>query len=570
MSFSLTGKENYLRNGKFTGMNSKSKGIDIKPAFLWIFLILFLGVVWASLSLPMVVNAAKYAQVSREILSSGDWINLTIAGDAYEQKPPLLFWIGAVFFNVFGISTSVWKIAVYLVSILGIWSTYRLGKLISGKETGILSAVFWASSLSFLYYHNDIHTDTLLADMVIFAIWQLASFFREGKKSGFYLGIIGVGLAMLSKGPVGMAIPAMAVGLDLLLHRKWKEIFHPRWLLAALMIAIMIFPALLGLYRQFGSEGIEFYFWTNNMGRITGSYYVQNPDPAFYLHTTLYMLAPFTIFALFGLYMKFRDIILSRWKFAPSEEFFTIGGIIPYMLILSVSKTKNPHYLMAVVPLFMILAARFVQRLATEPTWKKTQKTVSWLNLLVQILIWTLIGLFVFWFFPEKNVWYWMIIILFTGLIVYSFLKYKGINRQVVTLTITQLMLMFSLFFSFYPKMSVYHAPFQVAADFNKMAGPTEQIHLYLKPSRYWEIFFYSSHPGKYFVTSEDLPKLIEAKKDWVFTDTEGKNQILNILPGTKIIGEYNHRSLSQMTFPVLNPATRASKLEKRYLLHLP
>jgi hypothetical protein len=551
-------------------MNSRTDGINLRPGFLWIFLLLFLGVVWASLNLPMVVNAAKYAQVSREILLSGDWIKLTIAGDAYEQKPPLLFWIGAVFFDFFGISTSVWKIAVYLVSILGIWSTYQLGKLLYGRETGILSAIFWACGLSYLYYHNDIHTDTLLADLVIFSIWQLAVFFREGKKAGFYLGIIGVGLAMLAKGPVGMAIPAMAVGIHLFLHRKWKEVFHPRWLQAALIIAVMISPALLGLYQQFGSDGIKFYFWTNNMGRITGSYYVQNPDPFFYLHTTLYMLAPFTIFALFGLYMKFRDMIPAKWKFAPSDEFFTIGGIIPYMLILAVSKTKNPHYLMAVVPLFMILAAWFALRLSREPSWKKTQKTVSWLNLFVQILIWTLIGLFVFWFFPEKNGWYWLIIFLFTGLIGYSILKYKGITCQILTLTLTQLALMFSLFFSFYPKMATFHAPFQVAEDFNKKAGTGEQIHLYLKPSRYWEIFFYSEHPGKYFVTKDELPKLLEEKKDWVFTDTEGKEQILNKLPETEIIGEYNHRSLSQMTFPFLNPATRASKLEKRWLLHLP
>jgi hypothetical protein len=66
------------------------------------------------------------------------------------------------------------------------------------------------------------------------------------------------------------------------------------------------------------------------------------------------------------------------------------------------------------------------------------------------------------------------------------------------------------------------------------------------------------------------LPRLLEEKKDWVFTDSEGKEQILNILPETEIMGEYDHRSLSQMTFPFLNPATRASKLEKRYLLHLP
>jgi 4-amino-4-deoxy-L-arabinose transferase-like glycosyltransferase len=551
-------------------MNNKSDGIYPDTLLLCIFVLLFLGVVWSSLNLPMVVNAAKYAQVSREILSGGDWIKLTIAGDAYEQKPPLLFWIGALFFKVFGISTPVWKIAVYLVSILGIWSTYQLGKELYGRNAGLLSALFWACSLSYLYYHNDIHTDTLLADLVIFSVWQFALFFRKKKTSGFYLGILGTGLAMLAKGPVGLAIPAMAVGVHLIMHRDWKAIFHPRWLIAALIIVIVIFPALLGLYQQFGMEGIKFYFWTNNMGRITGSYYVQNPDPFFYLHTILYILAPFTVFALFGLFFKLKELVVSKCNFSSSDEFFTLGGIIPYMLVLAVSKTKNPHYLMAVVPLFMILAAWFAIRLSEEISWKKIFRAVSVLTVLVQIVFWTLIGLFVCWFFPEKSGWYWLGIMICAGLIVFVTLKYKGVLRQIGTLTVTILAFMFSLNFSFYPQMARYHSPFQVVKDFNRQASGGEHIHLYRKPSRYWEIFFYSVNPGKYFMTEEELPQLLSKHKDWVFTDTEGKNQILKNLPDTKIAGEYSHRSLSQISMPFLNPATRESKLEKRYLLHLP
>ena len=71
-------------------------------------------------------------------------------------------------------------------------------------------------------------------------------------------------------------------------------------------------------------------------------------------------------------------------------------------------------------------------------------------------------------------------------------------------------------------------------------------------------------------MTEDDLPGLIEQKKDWVFTDTTGKDQIINKLPDTKIVAEYDHRSLSQATPRFLNPKTRASKLEKRYLLQLP
>ena len=65
--------------------------MNLNKTFWWITAALFLAVIISCLQLPMVVNAAKYAQVSREMLERGDWINLTIAGDAYDQKPPLLF-----------------------------------------------------------------------------------------------------------------------------------------------------------------------------------------------------------------------------------------------------------------------------------------------------------------------------------------------------------------------------------------------------------------------------------------------------------------------------------------------
>lgn len=77
----------------------------INRTFWLITILLLLVVTGLSLDLPMVVNAAKYAQVSREILDNGDWINLTIAGDPYDQKPPLMFWIGALFFSILGVST---------------------------------------------------------------------------------------------------------------------------------------------------------------------------------------------------------------------------------------------------------------------------------------------------------------------------------------------------------------------------------------------------------------------------------------------------------------------------------
>ena len=541
----------------------------INRKFWWIIALLWVVVLAFALDLPLVSNAAKYAQVSREITQSGDWINLSIAGEAYDQKPPLLFWVGALFFHLLGISTPVWKLASLLVSLLGIYATFRLGKLLYGQRAGELAALFWAVSLGFLHFHNDIHTDTMLTDMVIFSIWQLAAFFKEKNPVHFYLGMAGTGLSMLVKGPVGLVIPATAAGLHLLLHKNWKEILHSRWIIGGVIIMAIITPALAGLYNQFGAEGIKFYFWTNNMGRITGSYYGSNSDPSFYLHTSLFMLAPFTVFAFGGVAATLMRTIRAKGKFLSTDEFYTLGGLIPYFLLLSVAKTKNPHYLLPVMPLLMILAGSFAVALASGKTGRKTGKYVALLNTGMTILIWTIIPLVTLWLFPEKRPLFWILLLLMGSVMMLLRHAGKGIYRQVVTLTITALALVFTLNASLFPAMGKFHSPLQAAATFNTKAATDEKIHCYLPPSRYWDLFFYSKNPGYYFKTEEELPALLENNHDWVFTDDAGKEQILAEMPEAEVVETYRHKSLSSVSLPFLYPPTREKKIKNRYLLHL-
>jgi 4-amino-4-deoxy-L-arabinose transferase-like glycosyltransferase len=538
--------------------------------FRWFFPALLLVVITAGLHSPLIVNAAKYAEVSREILENRDWINLTIAGEPYEQKPPLMFWIGAVFFNLFGVSAPVWRIAFYLISALGIYSTYRLGRLLYDETVGRYAALFWMTSLGYLHYHNDIHTDTLLADTVIFSVWQLAAFFRNKKAIHFYAGIAGTGLSMLAKGPVGLAIPVFAVGSNLLFHHKWRDIFHPRWIAATVMVAIMLMPAFIGLYNQSGKEGIWFYFWTNNMGRITGSYYGNNSDPFYYLHTSLYVLAPFVVFAIAGTIVAIRKLLSGRKTSTGSNELYIVGAILPYLIILSVAKTKNPHYLVTLGPFFMILGARFARLLYSGEVSESLKRTVTWMNGFIVVLIWMLILVFPTYLFPEKNGWFWLLLILFASITAVSLVVYRGVMRQTAVLALTCLAFIFSLNFSFYPSMQKYHAPLSAVRDFNQKALPGEHLHIYKPASRYWEIFFYSKNPGKYFPDNSNLSTLLKESGEWVFTDQEGCEEISGLLPQVQIAAEYNHHSLSRISLPFLNPGKRSTRLSRRYLLHLP
>jgi 4-amino-4-deoxy-L-arabinose transferase-like glycosyltransferase len=353
--------------------------------YFWV-LIPILLIVVSALPVPLVINAAKYAEIGREMLINHDWINLTIGGDAYDQKPPLLFWIAAVTFKLFGVSIPAYKLAVLLFSSIGIYSTYRLGKLFYGKETGLLAAFFWISSLGFQHFNNDIHTDTLLADFVVFSVWQFSAYLKNHKWHNFLLGAVGVGLSMLAKGPVGVVIPAAAIGGTMLVHKQWKEIFNYRWLIALVVVGVMILPAMIGLLNQFGLEGIKFYFWTNNVGRVTGSYHGSGADYSFYFHTSLYVLLPWTIFMVYAFIKEATSLNRIRKNKSNDFEVVNIFAVVVYLGILSVAKQQNPHYMLSAVPFMYIITAKWTVRLFSSEERLKSRNRIAIINKVIAVV----------------------------------------------------------------------------------------------------------------------------------------------------------------------------------------
>lgn len=518
---------------------------------------------------PMIVNAAKYAQVSREIFESGDWINLSIAGDAYDQKPPLLFWIGAIAYKLFGVSQFSYKIAVIIVSFAGIFGTYKLGELLYSKKTGLLAAIFLSTSLGYLHFHNDIHTDTLLADMVILAIWQLAAFFERKRIINFVFGLIFTGLAMLTKGPVGLAIPAFAVGCHLLFRKKYNEIVHLRWLIAVPIVGIIILPALWGLFNQFGIEGLKFYFWTNNAGRITGSYQGNSNDFLFPIHTSAYLLAPWTIFAFTGVVLQIREKIKYKIIDQTKNEYYTLGGIVIFMLILAVSKSKMPHYLLSLLPLFMILAARWMVYLYEDTKNKRLLGFLKGGNFLLSFMFLSVIPLFGLWFYPEKRFLVWLTIGLALLTFGYAIFKLKGLQRDMVFLLATIAAIGFFINISMLPNMSKYQSSLDAARYFNQEAKESQKLSAFSPKARYWSLFYYSKAPGYYMPATSDFQKRKIPEGDWIYTDDIGLNQLDELKVRYELKTSFEHRSMTSQSVKFLKPKTRTEHLQKRYLVQI-
>jgi len=522
------------------------------------------------LPVPLMMNAAKYAQVGREILINNDWVNLTIGGVPYEQKPPMLFWVAAICFSLFGVSVPAYKISVILISLLGVYSTFRLAKLFYGHEVGMLAATFWITSLGFLHFHNDIHTDTMLAAFVVFSVWQFMTYFSQRKWFHFLLGVIGIGISMLTKGPVGMVIPAFAVGANLFLHKQWRDIFHIRWLLAIPLLALVIAPALAGLFRQFGLEGIKFYFWTNNMGRVTGSYYGDNNDYSFYIHTALYLLLPWSIFMLAGMYNEFRSLIRIKRADISNVEVVNIAAVVFFVAILSVAKQKNPHYLLSVTPFIFIITAKWCTRLFDKTQLNKRARIITYINKVVALLLLGVVPIVSLYFFKEQSLLFWATVILLAVGVFYFIFNAVDLRKQVLMLLLSSSALLLTLNVVLLPNMFEFYSSIHAAELFNSKANENATLNMYKPKARLWDLLFYSGNYGTYLETKEDLECFLPHKGAWIYTTDEGYRELKEMNPDMEVIGVfYKHKNVSSISLNFLNPKTRAATFRTMYLVKL-
>lgn len=522
------------------------------------------------LRVPLIINAAKYAQVGREILDNHNWLTLTIGGTPYEQKPPMLFWIAAVCFKIFGVSIPMYKVSVILISMFGVYSTYRLGKLLYDKNEGLLAAMLWMTSLCFFHYNNDIHTDTVLVSFVVFSVWQFAEYFRNKKFYQFILGATGLGLSMLTKGPVGAIIPIAAIGAELIFHKQWKDIFNWRWALAFIIVAVIISPALIGLFRQFGLEGIKFYFWTNNVGRVTGSYHGDSNDYLFYIHTALYLLLPWTIFMLFAMFYEIKSLFGQNRKNITQCKFISTAAILVFVGILSVAKQKNPHYLLSAVPFIFIITSKWCVRFYHNVNYNKTTGIIAVSNKVVSILIFVFIPIMTMYFFHETRIWFWLVIAILAAGTLYLVTIKLNFKKQIAMLMLAFTALIFSLYVSLLPNMLTYHSAIKAAELFNEEGKPGGKINLYGNNMRTWGVLLYANNYGDFIRNEEKLETALPSNDDWFYTNSEGYEEIKAAGYDITIVKKYTQdKKVTSQSLNFLIPKSREARFRTAYLIRI-
>lgn len=547
--------------------------------FFYFVLVAIVGIYLAGMFVDvMEVDAAQYAAMSMEMIQRGDYLHFYDRGNEYLDKPPLLFWLSALSFNLFGLSNFAYKLPSVLAGLLAVYSTYRLGKLWYDKDAGRWAAVILASCQAFFVYTNDVRTDALLTGFVTFSLWQLSAYIRERRVINFILGFTGIGFSMLAKGPIGLIVPVAAFGTHFLLRREWKMIFRWEWLAGLLVILVVLSPMLYGLYTQFdmhpgktvngqtGVSGLRFYFWTQSFGRITGDSVWENKfSGLFFIPTFFWMFLPWCLWFLWALGRELILLVKKRFRLEGNEEGFAVGGFLLIFIALSLSRYKLPHYILVVMPLASLLLAKHFW------LWQKNAARDSIASLIKRVhpVIMLAITFLAIWFIvyifpvPERQIFIGAAIIFIFGIL--AFIHTRGVWRIVssTALAVAAVNLLFNTWF--FPQLLDYQSGSSMGKQLLKEGVPVSRLRTYNLTSH--ALDFYTQSIVPQVRNLNHIRELRAAGPVWVYTDEAGYEQMKAAGLQAESIQSFPHHHVSLMSASFLNPDTRQEKLRERYLL---
>ncbi len=167
-----------------------------------------------------------YAQASKHMVESGDWVTPYANGARFLEKPPLLYWITAVSFSLFGINEFALRLPTSLAIIALVWTVLQMARRASGEKAGFIAGLCTTCSAGiYLFTRETLHDVWLVlfiaVAMYAFLEWRLDPLHSLRPAMLFYSAMAG---AMLCKSLIGVAFPLGIVAVFYALSREW-----PKW-----------------------------------------------------------------------------------------------------------------------------------------------------------------------------------------------------------------------------------------------------------------------------------------------------------------------------------------------------
>jgi len=166
---------------------------------------------------------AVQAQIARNMLQSGDWVTARLDGIAYLEKSPLIYWIMAVSFRIFGVHDWAARLPLALINIALCWVTARFALWAFGRRAAVYSGAILATCIGIFLFTRILIPDAALTLTIALALWSFLRLLEKDEPRsslGFFSLYISLACGLLLKGLIAAVFPVIIAAIYLLVTRE--------------------------------------------------------------------------------------------------------------------------------------------------------------------------------------------------------------------------------------------------------------------------------------------------------------------------------------------------------------
>lgn len=327
--------------------------------------------------------------IAKGIVTSGNWVTLARNGEPYYDKPVLYFWLVALGLKLLGLSELAVRLPSALAASLTVGVVYLWGSVSGGWKRGLWGGMVLATSVEFVALGRFGNTDMVFTffftvSLLYFLWWKD----KGGGKGWIWPFYLFLALASLTKGPVGVLLPLLIVGITLGISKRWV-LLREMQLLRGIGVVVLVSGPWYLLAALRDPEYIKTFLWSHNVLRFfTSQQGIDHPEPIYYLFLVLGGgFLPWVFF----LPPLLHNLWEGRGKEGQEERLFLAVWATTVLVFFSLARNKLGTYILPVFPPLALLAGnllrQFVEGQETRPwrrRWVLTSSLV-WLFLLFSI-----------------------------------------------------------------------------------------------------------------------------------------------------------------------------------------
>ncbi|MCS6866918.1 MAG: glycosyltransferase family 39 protein [Gemmataceae bacterium] len=311
------------------------------------------------------VDEGVNAQAAREMYENETWIIPTFNYQLRTAKPVMLYWLQRVSYSLFGMNEWAARWPSVLAAWLTVLGVYELARRMFDRATGLLAGIVLASACEFCLLA---HAATPDATLLLFTVLTYCLFWmghENGSRRWWIPTAAACGLAMLTKGPVGVALPGLVVLLYFAWNRELGRLWDRRLVVAVLVFVLVAGPWYTLVAVETRGEWVRVFFGRENLQRFSTP--MENHSGPFFYHAValLILFTPWSVFLPAALWYGAQGSRSATGWPADTTTYarpyrFLVVWFVAYLVFFSMAATKLPNYMLPAYPAIAILTARFL------------------------------------------------------------------------------------------------------------------------------------------------------------------------------------------------------------------